>query len=250
MRKFKNALVLYQSRAGFERHYYVEVLEGDPTVHSNILFTLPASGMRHIDGLRRSSLYGPYLHIQSAEGTDWFVGYTSKERTPQAQYASQGKLGPRLPGSHPLGKGGGDRVRLSRHLEVDMAQAGLLRPHTHTYAARGLPPQPASAMVPQAALEPRKYGLFNDLPAAHAPARHVGPSRPQVKRAVCSIEQAVLQLDYPPDAVALLRNLAPTHAQIAAKIGRSRQQVTNIIAGRFGPSPEVVRRVLELSRAA
>jgi hypothetical protein len=105
-------------------------------------------------------------------------------------------------------------------------------------------------MAPQAALEPCKYGLFNDLPGAHAPARQVGPSRPQVKNAVCSIEQADLQLDYPPDAVALMRNLAPTHAQIAAKIGRSRQQVTNIIAGRFGPSQEVVRRVLELSRAA
>jgi hypothetical protein len=105
-------------------------------------------------------------------------------------------------------------------------------------------------MVPQAALEPRKYGLFNDLPTAHAAARQLRSSRPQVKRAVCFIEQAVLQLDCPPDAVALLRNLAPTHAQIAAKIGRSRQQVTNIIACRFGPSPEVVRRVLELSRVA
>jgi hypothetical protein len=62
--------------------------------------------------------------------------------------------------------------------------------------------------------------------------------------------QAALPLNFEPDVVALMRDLAPTHAEIAAKIGRSRQQVTNIIVGRFGPSPEVVRRVLELSRAA
>jgi hypothetical protein len=238
-------------RAGLEQQYWLEVLEGKPTVHSNILFPFPSSGSHHIDGLKHSTLYGPYLHIQSAKGTDWFVGYTSKERTPQAHYASQGKLGPRLFGSHPLGKGGGDRVRLSRHLEADMAQAGFLRPHTRTYAAKGYTThQPASAIAPQAALEVRQYGPFDDLPTAHAAARQVGPSRPQVKGAVCSIEQAALPLDCRPDLITLLRNLAPTHSQIAAKIGRSRQQVTNIIAGRFGPSPEVVRRVLELSRVA
>ena len=52
------------------------------------------------------------------------------------------------------------------------------------------------------------------------------------------------------NVVSLPRGLAPTHTEIAAKIGRSRQQVTNIIVERFGPSPAVVRRVLELSRAA
>jgi hypothetical protein len=85
---------------------------------SNILFPFPSSRSHHIDGLKQSSLYGPYLHIRRAKGTDWFVRYASKERTSQARYASQGKLGSRRPGSHRLGKGGGDRVRLSRHLEA------------------------------------------------------------------------------------------------------------------------------------
>ena len=246
-RKFKNTLVLYQRRAGLDGQYWLEALEGEPTVHSNILFPLPASGAHHIENLRRSRIYGAYVDIQSAKGADWFVSYTSKERTPQAHYASRGRRGPRRPGTHPLGDGGGDRVRLSKHLEADLARASLIKPHKRTYAARWLPRLTTPAEACPILLEPHQYGLFDDLPAIRAPAP-LG-SRPR-QRVIRFSAQHALPLVCEPDVVDLLRSLAPTHSEIAAKIGRSRQQVTNIIVGRFGPSTAVVRRVLELSRAA
>jgi hypothetical protein len=45
-------------------------------------------------------------------------------------------------------------------------------------------------------------------------------------------------------------NSGPTHEAIAERVGLSRPQVTNIICGRFGASRPIVRRVLELARAA
>ena len=122
LRKFKSTLVLYQHRAGLESQYWLEAIEGAPTVHSNILFPLPANAAHHINSLRRSTVYGAYINIQNAKGTDWFVNYTSKERTPQAHFASRGRLGPRRSGPHPLGDGGGDRVRMSKHRRLSKAR--------------------------------------------------------------------------------------------------------------------------------
>jgi plasmid maintenance system antidote protein VapI len=48
----------------------------------------------------------------------------------------------------------------------------------------------------------------------------------------------------------MLAGLGLTHDAIAARVGVSRQQVTNVIAGRFGVSRPIARRVLELARAA
>ena len=133
--------------------------KGSQRFSSNILFPLPASGAHHIENLRRSRIYGAYVDIQKRTGADWFVSYTSKERTPQAHYASRGKRGPRRPGTHPLGDGGGDRVRLSKHLEADLARASLIKPHKRTYAARWLPRLTTPAEACPILLEPHQYGL-------------------------------------------------------------------------------------------
>jgi hypothetical protein len=60
--------------------------------------------------------------------------YLAKERTPQAGYKRR-DLGGRISGSHRL-PGGGDRVRLSRQLERDAIEAGLVDPWKHTNAKR------------------------------------------------------------------------------------------------------------------
>ena len=60
--------------------------------------------------------------------------YLAKERTPQAGYRRR-DLGGRISGSHLL-PGGGDRVRLSRQLERDAIEAGLVDPWKHTNAKR------------------------------------------------------------------------------------------------------------------
>lgn len=62
-------------------------------------------------------------------------GYLVKERTPQAGYQREHLLGGRLKGSHRL-EGGGDRVRLSRNLERDAIEAGIVEPWQHTNAKR------------------------------------------------------------------------------------------------------------------
>jgi hypothetical protein len=249
IRKFKSDLVLYQQRAELDRRYWLEALEGEPTVHSNILFPLPAHAAQYLDTLRRSTIYGAFLDIRRADGTDWFVSYVSKERTPQAHFAARGRHGPRLPGSHPLGAGGGDRVRLSKDLEAALTQERLITPRQRTYAARSLPRPPASVstlMIPPG----HQYSLFDDLPPMLAPARQEPHPLPRANNEIRLAAQGDLPLAYEPDITALMRRLGPTHSDIAAKIGRSRAQVTNIIVGRFGPSRTVVQRVLELTKAA
>ena len=62
-------------------------------------------------------------------------GYQAKERTPQAGYGRERQLGGRITGSHKL-EGGGDRVRLSRELELDAIQAGLVETWQRTNAKR------------------------------------------------------------------------------------------------------------------
>jgi predicted transcriptional regulator len=52
------------------------------------------------------------------------------------------------------------------------------------------------------------------------------------------------------DIIETMKTLGPTHQVIAERIGISRAQVTNIINRQFGPSSSVVRRVLDLAKAA
>ncbi|MBV9295585.1 MAG: hypothetical protein JO145_08430 [Acidobacteriaceae bacterium] len=139
IRSFKSDLARAQQRSGLPACCYVEVLEGRPAVHSNILFPLGGpKAKRLIDGLLRSGKFrSDELHIRKAKGANWFVAYCSKERLTQARFlGGVGKLAKRLRGSHPLGAGGGDRVRLSKALEAQLNDDGIAKPHRHRYAAR------------------------------------------------------------------------------------------------------------------
>ena len=62
-------------------------------------------------------------------------GYQAKERTPQAGFGRKRQLGGRITGSHKL-EGGGDRVRLSRELELDAIEQALVEPWQRTNAKR------------------------------------------------------------------------------------------------------------------
>jgi hypothetical protein len=163
----------------------------------------------------------------------------SKLATPQAHYAA-GFAFRRVKGTHVMQ---GDRVRLSRELERDMLAAAVIRPFVRTYAKR-LPKAPALI----AEIEVRyRDSLFDaePLPVLAAPPR---PKSLPMKRD--KIPPPSLQMDYPPSIADLLAGLGPTHEAIAERVGLSRPQVTNLICGRFGASPPIVRRVLGLARAA
>jgi hypothetical protein len=110
--------------------YSAWIFETRPLLHAHIVFL----GNRDIaDALRRSRLcigtmIGPVTSIGDLKK------YLAKERTPQAGYGRR-DLGGRIRGSHQL-PGGGDRVRLSRQLERDAIEAGLVDPWKHTNAKR------------------------------------------------------------------------------------------------------------------
>jgi hypothetical protein len=144
IRDFKSDLVRAQRRSGLPACCWLEILEGRPAVHSNILFPLGGpKAERLIAGLLRSANFqGDELHISNAEGAGWFVAYCSKERVTQARFVGVGSLKKRLRGSHPLGAGGGDRVRLSKALKDQLLEEGLMRPYRQHYAARSLPKIP------------------------------------------------------------------------------------------------------------
>lgn len=140
VRELKSDILQAQREVGTPP-FWLEMCEGAPAFHSNILFPLGGSkAERLIARIARSKLYpGDLLSIQAAEGSDWFVSYCSKERTPQARFLGGLKMSRRLKGSHPLGQGGGDRVRLSKGLQTALVQENRIEPYRRLYASRSLP---------------------------------------------------------------------------------------------------------------
>jgi hypothetical protein len=242
IRLFKQIVAKEQARAGLPGCFWVEMLEGKPAVHSNLLFPLKGEGDRIAARMLESERFsGDMLDIQRTNARA-FVGYCAKERTPQARYVGGvGNLARRLKGSHPLGAGGGDRVRLSKAL---MGELGVI-PHRRVYAARTLPPVAMAAPVILIELD-----LFGGLLIATVGETKQRPPQQRPKIAELYGPQLGLPLELAPSVIELAAGLGETHAAIAVKIGLSRPQVTNIIQGRFGPSRRVVERVLELARAA
>lgn len=255
VRELKSDIVQAQRESGVPP-FWLEMQEGRPAWHSNLLFPLGAGAGRLVTRICRSKLYpGDLLDIQPANGSDWFVGYCSEERAPQARYLGGITMHRRLSGSHPNGGGGGDRVRVSKALEAELIAAGVDR-WKKTYASRTLP-APSSAMpswpiieAPAPAVVDANGQLFLFSPKeaptmAGSSASSSGNNRERPKLPI-----PTLPLDFPPTVPELLPILGPTHGKIAERIGLSRQQVTNIIQGRFGISRPVARRVLELARVA
>lgn len=121
--------------------YWLEIGEGHPADHSNILFTLGGPKTpKLISRLRASPQFpGDLLVVKKAESAQWFVAYCSKELTPQAKFIAGTRLSRRRKGSHPLGEGGGDRLRMSKELKRDVLAAGCIPPWRRVYASRALP---------------------------------------------------------------------------------------------------------------
>jgi hypothetical protein len=237
---------------------YVEILEGEPAVHSNILFPLSdrKRAERWITNMSSSILFPEdTLDIQDAEGAQWFVSYCSKERVSKATYVGgAGALMKRRKGVHKLGDGGGDRVRLSEPLESALVARGLATLRTRAYA-KGLPKariEPPLVHLdvdnaPAMKIEVRfRESLFDGepLPVLAAPEKPKGPPGKRER-----IPAPSLPMEYPPSIADMFPGLGPTHQAIAERVGLSRPQVTNIIVGRFGVSRQIVRRVLELELA-
>jgi hypothetical protein len=132
----RHAIAAYQKRITREQaarglpQYSAWIFESRPALHAHIVFL----GNRDIaNALRRSRLCID-TKIKPVHSIGGLKKYLAKERTPQAGYGRP-NLGGRISGSHRL-PGGGDRVRLSRQLERDAIEAGLVDPWKHTNAKR------------------------------------------------------------------------------------------------------------------
>ena len=91
--------------------------------------------LRWSSDLRRGA-FGEIIQIKPVYDLPGLVnGYQAKERTPQAGFGRKRQLGGRITGSHRL-EGGGDRVRLSRELELDAIEQALVEPWQRTNAKR------------------------------------------------------------------------------------------------------------------
>jgi hypothetical protein len=229
------------------RHLTTTVFEAldrnkEPKFGAHIVTVMPdaASRDRLVDNLNGSTVYKK--NILAEPVTDWrkLPGYLLKEATPQAAYRTNIR---RVGGSIPLGVQGGDRVILSRDLKDVLVKAGRIEPYRRTYAKR----PPKAAALP-AEIEVRyRDSLFDGepLPTLAAPPMAKAPPRRREK-----FPPPSLPMDYAPTIADKLAGLGQTHRAVAERIGLSRQQVTNIIVGRFGASRQIAQRVLAIARAA
>ena len=207
-----------QRRSGAPR-YVLELLEGACEVHSNIIAPVPRglAARSLIERVERSGVYGDHAKGQLVRDVDGLMGYLRKEATPEAHFAF-GYRFRREKGSHPLGEGGGDRVRLSRDLEHAMLATGRMQPRTRTYRKRGLVQTPEPIKRPVEVVAAGQLDLFDLRPVsrlhdfAHG---HVPP-------AVC------LEIEF------RRKRAGMTQRQLARRAGISQPQLANIVAGRFG----------------
>ena len=158
----RHEIAAYQKRITREQaacglpQYSVWIFETRPELHAHILFV----GNRNIaDTLRRSRL-SIAAKIEPVTNIGGLKKYLAKERTPQAGYRRR-DLGGRIRGSHLL-PGGGDRVRLSRQLERDAIEAGLVDPWKHTNAKRSA--QPKDSRRPQHRAQTERLPDLSGIP--------------------------------------------------------------------------------------
>jgi hypothetical protein len=219
-------------RLQHERDFYkysAWCFETRPKLHAHFLFV---GDTAVVERLGRGT-FGETITIKPVYDLPGLVkGYQAKERTPQAGYGRERQLGGRIPGSHKL-EGGGDRVRLSRELELDAIQAGLVETWQRTNAKRKADRKDYRKR-PLTARAPRLSGqilLFPDMrPVARLQAFGGGYIPPAV---AAEIEFRRQQ-----------RGLS--QSKLASLVGRSQGQLANALRGHDPISAPVVNRLRDV----
>ena len=173
--------------------------------------------------------------------------YFTEEATMQAWHG-HGRSFPKPLGPFPFD---GDRVVPSPDAKDWLVKSGRMADWLRTNAKRAPLPQADQVSaerpaLPQLVAVPDPRGLFGELPKQATPAKEWARSSP--RRLKLIIEgQANLPLERQPDVIDIMARLGLTHEAIAARIGTSRPQATNILNRQFGCSRQVARRVLQLA---
>lgn len=217
------------NRLQHDRDFYAYsawCFETRPKVHAHFIFVGDSAV---VERLKRSA-FGPTITIKPVYDLPRLLqGYQAKERTPQAGWGRGHKLGGRIKGSHKI-EGGGDRVRLSRELERDAIEAGLVGAWQRTNAKRKTD-RKEYRKRPLTARAPRLAGqilLFPNMkPVAGLQAFGGGYVPPAV---AAEIEFRRQQRDL-------------SQRQLAALVGRLQGQLANALRGHDPISAPVVNRL-------
>jgi hypothetical protein len=174
--------------------------------------------------LHNSALYGTAVVTEAVSDWPGLTDYLLGEATSTAWYGA-GMRFPRVPGSHPLGAGGGDRVRPSDALRAALEGTQRIKPYRRSYAKRSLPtPLPAEGEA--------QLVLFRRL---EKPVSRLADFNGGLLPASVSLEITHHR-----------KRLGLTQTKLANMAGISKQQFTNALKGRFGLAPWVVVRLREV----
>jgi hypothetical protein len=211
--------------------YSIAVFEGGTgRLHAHITFI----GNRDI--VRRLDSSTAFIGIEVQRVTDargLARKYLAKFRTPQAGYRRGHQLGGRIPGSHLL-DGAGDRVRLSRALQLDAIEAKYVEQWRHTNARRSASRKPyrPRALIHRALL------LSGQMPLL-----------PELERPISRLHAFGGGIVPPAVAVEIefrRRQLGLSQRDFAARIGISQGQYANAMRGHDPISAFAINRAREL----
>ena len=192
---------------------------------------------RLVDALNSSSAYGDTF-AGPAPDVEVVKGYCLKEMTTQAAYRTGIR---RIDGPHPLPEGG-DRVRVSPAVREALIRAERFEPYRRRYAKN-----PAERQAWQFEADGQGLLFARLLDTEASRPERVPVARPKIEPApMLRLFSVVGNVD----VIETMKGLGETHEEIARRLGISGPQATNILNGQFRPSRDVVRRVLELARAA
>jgi hypothetical protein len=214
--------------------YSALVFETRPKLHAHIVFV----GNPEIAARLKRSEICQGCDVEPVSDPDGLSkSYLIKERTPQAGYR-RSDLGGRIRGRHPI-EGGGDRVRLSRELERDAIEAGLIQNWQHTNAKRkkGRKDYRKRALTRRA---PRQSGQILLFPELSKPVARLhsfgGGLMPPAVAAEVEFRRRLLDL---------------SQRELAARVGLSQGQYANAMRGHDPISARATNRLRDvlLSRA-
>jgi hypothetical protein len=219
-----------QGDEGFYK-YSALIFETRPKLHAHIAFV----GSPEIAAaLERSAVCRDCRVALVADADGLSKGYLVKERTSQAGFG-RSDLGGRIKGSHPI-DGGGDRVRLSRELERDCIEAGLIQDWRRTNAKRSTERKKRRVQR----LYPKK---------APKPSGQILLPIPELSKPVSRL-QAFGGGKIPPSVAAEIefhrRKQKLSQEKLAGMVGRSQGQLANALRGHDPIKASVVNRLRDI----
>jgi Helix-turn-helix len=209
--------------------YSAWLFETRPKLHAHFLFVGDSAVVERLE----RGTFGDIILIEPVYDLPGLVnGYQAKERTPQAGFGRKRQLGGRITGSHKL-EGGGDRVRLSRELELDAIEQALVEPWQRTNAKRKAD-RKEYRKRPLTARAPRLSGQILLFPDMRPVARLQAFGGSYIPRAVAD------EIEFRREQRGLSQD------ELASLVGTSQGHLANALRGHDPISARVVNRLRDV----